>query len=180
MGSFKAWQRTFHEIYTQVVIPCIPSKRLRIVLLRLLGAKIGKNVSFVRYPEIRKPSGLFIEGNCSIGKGVLLDARSGLKIEKGVTISSYVLIWTLHHDYNDIGFKAVGEKVVIESYAWICSRAIILPGITIGRGAVIAAGAVVTKDVEPFAIMGGVPARKIGVRENKDYNYIPSYKTHIL
>lgn len=84
------------------------------------------------------------------------------------------MIWTMHHDYNDINFKAVGSPVIIEDFAWVCSRAIILPGITIGKGAVVASGAVVVKDVEAWTVVGGVPAKKIGDRDKKQYNYIPN------
>ncbi|NJK52359.1 MAG: hypothetical protein HC936_05170 [Leptolyngbyaceae cyanobacterium SU_3_3] len=79
-------------------------------------------------------------------------------------------IWTAQHDLNDSGFAGVSAPVVIEDYAWISSRATILPGVTIGRGAVVAAGAVVTKSVAPFEIVGGVPAKKIGER-NRDLDY---------
>lgn len=68
-------------------------------------------------------------------------------------------------------FVQWGGEVEIGPYAWICSRSIILPGIKIGEGAVVASGAVVTKDVPPYAVVGGVPARVIGQRERKDYDY---------
>ena len=57
---------------------------------------------------------------------------------------------------------------------WVCSHAIILPGVKIGDGAIIASGAVVTSDVEPYTVVGGVPAKKIGIRERKEFDYIPS------
>jgi maltose O-acetyltransferase len=77
----------------------------------------------------------------------------------------------LNHDYNDIHFCGKGAPVEIGKYAWICSRAIILPGITIGEGAVVASGAIVTKDVAPYTVVGGIPAKRIGNREKKLYNY---------
>lgn len=70
------------------------------------------------------------------------------------------MIWTLHHDYNDIHFGVKGGRVEIGDYSWICSCAIILPGVKIGERSVVAAGAVVCKDVEPYSIVGGVPAKK--------------------
>ena len=97
----------------------------------------------------------------------------GLYIGENVNISSDVKFYTLQHDYNSSDFKAVGAQVIVEDYVWVSVRAIILPGVTIGKGAVIAAGAVVTKDVEPYSIMGGIPAKKIGER-NKELNYVPS------
>jgi len=112
----------------------------------------------------------------------LFNRASGIArlIKRNVTIASEAIIWTLHHDYNDLNFKTVGDKVIIEEYVWICSRAVILPGVTIGRGAVVATGSVVTKNVPPFAIVGGVPAKQIGTREDKNYKYVPYYKQHII
>lgn len=130
--------------------------------------------------EIRYPQGLVFLGDCSIGPNVLLDARSGLVIGKNVTIARNAMIWTLHHDYNDINFKTVGDRVKIGDYAWICSGAIILPGVEIGEGAVVAAGAVVTKNVDPYCIVGGVPAKKIGEREKKNYLYSPYHVVHMV
>ena len=85
------------------------------------------------------------------------------------------MIWTKQHDYNDPDFKIVGRKVIIEDYVWISARAIILPGVKIAKGAVIAAGSVVTKNIEPFSIMAGVPAKRIGTRE-KNLRYNPADK----
>lgn len=100
----------------------------------------------------------------------ILDGRKGLVIGDHVNLSSEVMIWTLQHDMNDSGFKAVGGPVEIGDYAWVSARAIILPGRKIGKGAVVAAGSVVTKDVEDYAIVGGVPAKKIGER-NRSLEY---------
>lgn len=68
-------------------------------------------------------------------------------------------------------FCGKGAPTEIGEYAWICSRSIILPGIKIGKCAIVALGAVVTKDVPDFAVVGGVPAKVIGYREKKDYTY---------
>lgn len=70
-------------------------------------------------------------------------------------MATEVMIWTAHHDYNDVHFGVRGGEVVIGDYCWICARAIILPNVKIGEGAVVAAGAVVTKDVEPWSVVGG-------------------------
>lgn len=77
----------------------------------------------------------------------------------------------MNHDYNDENFCGKGAPTEIGEYAWICSRSIILPGVKIGKGAIVASGAIVTKDVPPFTIVGGVPAQIIGKRELKDYKY---------
>lgn len=110
----------------------------------------------------------------------MLDARKGLRIEEGCVIASHVLIWTLHHDYNSDDFHVIGASVTLGAYSWICSRSIILPGVTVGKGAVIASGAVVTKDVPPYAIVGGVPAKIIGYREKKNFCYNPKNEYHFI
>lgn len=179
--ELKVWQKSINELFLNKIIPRIPSRHVRYFILRkVYGAVIGKEVHIYNNIEYRNPKKLVIKGNNSIGNHVLLDARKGLIIEKGVVIASHVLIWTLHHDYNSSDFRPVGAPVEIGEYAWICSRAIILPGVKIGKGAVVASGAVVTKDVEPFNIVGGVPAKKIGMRKEMDYEYIPRNKYHII
>lgn len=109
----------------------------------------------------------------SIGYDNYFDCRMGIEVGKCVCFASGVKIWTLQHDYNDVHFATKGGMVKIEDYAWFCSHSIILPGVTIGEGAIVATGAVVTKDVAPYTIVGGIPAREIGKREKKDYDYKP-------
>ena len=141
--------------------------------MRLLGMKIGKHVGLYTQFEIRKPSGIQIGDGSVIGNRCLLDGRRNLVIGKKVNISPEVMIWTLHHDYNDPSFKETGDKVIIHDYVWLCSRCIILPGVTIGEGAVVASGAVVTKDVEAYTVVGGIPAKKIAERtKGLDYNLV--------
>lgn len=178
--EIRIWIESIGWFYLNKIISSLPSRHVRKFLLKLMGVRIDSNVSIFSNFEIRNPSGLFIEEGCSIGPRVLLDARKGLRIGKNVTIACEVIIWTLHHDYNDIFFKTIGEKVLIEDYAWVCSRAIILPGVTIGRGAVVASGSVVTKDVAPFDIVGGVPAKIIGKRNKIEYSYVPYHRLHIV
>ncbi|MBI4999455.1 acyltransferase, partial [Candidatus Gottesmanbacteria bacterium] len=117
------------------------------------------------------PGGVEIGEDTIIGDHAFLDGRAPLTIGNHVDIASQVLIYNSKHDINDPNFSPVSEPVVIEDYVFIGPRAIIQPGIRIGRGAVVAAGAVVTKDVPEFAIVGGVPAQVIGQRQIKDLHY---------
>jgi acetyltransferase-like isoleucine patch superfamily enzyme len=121
--------------------------------------------------EIYLPHGITIGDHSIIGSRAVLDGRRGLSIGNNVNMSSEVMIFTLQHDYNDPIFSAVGESVTIEDHVWIGPRAIILPGVTIGEGAVVWAGAVVTKNVEAYTLVGWVPAKKIASR-NKNINYL--------
>lgn len=99
-----------------------------------------------------------------INRGCCIDARNGLRIGADVSISPEVAILTTQHDLNDPEFSLQGRAVVIEDHVWIGMRATVMPGVTIGRGAVVAAGAMVTKDVASLDIVAGVPARPIGRR----------------
>jgi maltose O-acetyltransferase len=127
--------------------------------------KIGANSTLMMGLYLRKMHGIEIGHTTNINIRCMLDSRGGhIHIGNYVDIAPEVNIWTLEHDMQSPGFASQGGPVVIEDYVWIANRAIILPGITIGKGAVVAAGAVVTKDVEPYTIVGGVPAKKIGVR----------------
>ncbi len=149
----------------------IPSQTIRKYLYRhYFQLAIGENTVIYNSCHIRDPHKITIGNHSSIGDRCILDGRSGLTIGNSVNISTGAWIWTLQHDPQDANFAAKGAPVIIEDYAWISSRTTILPGVTIGKGAVVAAGAVVTKSVAPYAIVGGVPAKKIGDR-NINLNY---------
>ena len=162
-------------LFLNSLISHFPSKRIRISVLRLLGADVSDNVRIYSGFHIRDPFNISIAEGVSIGPNVVLDGRKGIKIGKSTVIAYEAIIWTLSHDYNDLNFSCKGTSVIIGDYAWICSRAIIMPGINVGNGAVIASGAIVTKDVPPYAIVAGVPAKIIGWRKQANWTY--GYKT---
>jgi acetyltransferase-like isoleucine patch superfamily enzyme len=172
MGLISNLWFSIKYLFLNSVISHVPSRLVRKAFLKLLGVKFSfKKVSMYMGTEIRNPKGLVFKGYSSIGPRVLLDARKGIEIGDNVTIACEAMIWTLHHDKNDTEFSVAGAPVVIRNYVWICARAVILPGVEIGEGAVISAGAVVTKNVEPYTVVGGVPAVAIGHREKKQYRY---------
>ena len=144
-----------------------PSQWFRKVVLRLLGAQIDRSAVLYGGFEIRSPRKLKIGANSVIGHRAVLDARGGLTIGEKVNFSSEVMVWTAQHDYRSPTFDTDFEPVVIGDYVWLGPRCILLPGVTIGEGAVVAAGAVVSKNVEPYTVVGGVPAQKIADRPNK-------------
>lgn len=156
---------------TNTFMSQFPGKGIRKGYLKLLGMKIGKKVVIYEGFHIRYPKGIVLDDGVSIGPKVLLDGRRGITIHKNVTIAYNAIIWSWNHDYNDIYFCGKGAPVTINEYAWICSRSIILPGVSIGKCAVVASGAVVTKDVPNYAIVAGVPAKIIGYRDKKNYQY---------
>lgn len=149
----------------------IPSHHVRRFILRLGGAKIGKATSVhigCRFFSLKK---LKIGEDCIIGYGVFLDGRDKITIGSHTDIASEVMIYTSEHDINSEDFQAISAPVEIGDFVFIGPRAIILPGVRIGKGAVVGAGAVVTKDVSEFIVVGGVPAAVIGERKIKDPYY---------
>lgn len=146
---------------------------------RRLGA-CGKIVSFLTGVELRSPNRIFIGNHVAVNQKVLLDGRGGvLRIGNNVDIAQETNIWTLQHDVHSDSHVAVGGDVTIGDYAWIASRVTILPGVKVGRGAVVACNSVVTKDVPEMTIVGGIPARVIGERRSSlDYklDYRPLFR----
>lgn len=170
-NRLKNYKKDFIWWFTNSILSNTPFARIRKIGLKLVGVRFAGAAHFFEGFHIRAPHKIFIGNRVSIGPKVLLDGRRGLTIGNSVVVGYGAIIWTLNHDYNDIHFCVKGAPVKIEDFAWICSHSIILPGVTVGRGAVVAANAVVTKDVPPFAIVGGVPAKIIGHREEKEYDY---------
>lgn len=107
--------------------------------------------------------GSYCAGNCVFG------VNSEIRIGNNVLIANYVSIRDTDHVFRDVHISIEKQgietaPVFIDDEVWIGHGAVILKGVKVGRGAIIAAGAVVTKDVEPYSIMGGVPAKLIRKR----------------
>lgn len=149
----------------------IPSHLFRKIFYSLAGIKLGRGSTIHMWANFFDPTNIEIGSDTIVGDHVFLDGRVSLKIGSHVDIASSVMIFNSEHDLESDEFMARTEPVTIHDYVFIGPRAIILPGVIIGRGAVIGAGAVVTKDVPEFAIVGGVPAKVIGERKNKNPNY---------
>lgn len=147
------------------VINKIALHGVRMRAYRQLGIKIGRDSTILMSTEMHRAEDLSIGENTIINQHCLLDGRGGLKIGNNVNISSHVLLIAGTHDMQDgESFMGSVQAVSIKDYVWLCTRCTILPGVTVGEGAVIAAGAVVTKSVEAYAIVAGIPAKKIGER----------------
>ena len=143
----------------------IPSYGMRdFIYSQIFKIKKPKDSIIYRCAEFLSPNKIIIDHNSIIGDHVLLDGRKKLYIGKNVCISPHVRVYTQQHRIESPNFKPNGGSVIIKDWVYIGARAMVLPKVTIGEGAVIAAGAVVAKDVEPWTLVGGVPAHFIKKR----------------
>lgn len=149
----------------------VPLHTFRNIFFSLAGVRIGRASTIHIGAKFYHPAGVTIGEGSLIGDHVVLDGRAPLTIGNHVDFASQVMVYNSQHDIRSTDFGPISAPVVIEDYVFVGPRAIILPGVTIGRGAVVGAGAVVTKDVPAGAIVGGVPAKVIGERTLKHLNY---------
>lgn len=163
------------ELFFNSFVTFIPSHTIRQGYLRLMGARIGQRTSILRGTTVLDIEFLTVGDGVAIGFRCLLDSRAGLYIGNNVTIASDVHFIGGGHDINHPDFLPVPIPTVVQDYVWIASRAMVLPSL-IGRGAVVAAHAVVNKDVEELAIVGGVPAKVIGKRPADSLGYTNNHR----
>jgi maltose O-acetyltransferase len=164
---------------TNHVVRNVPSFALRHAWYRrALGVQIGEgtgihlgcHVWFYGPGQIRR-AGVRIGQRCRINRDCTLDLREGLVIGDDVSISAETFILTAAGHVGGGRTREASRPVVIGDHVWIGVRAVVLPGVTIGRGAMVGAGAVVTRDVPELAIVFGNPARPVGTREEGDLDY---------
>jgi acetyltransferase-like isoleucine patch superfamily enzyme len=161
----KSWLEDWQD-FSAESIGRVPSHALRLWWLRsICGMRIGSRSSVHRCCRFYRPGLIRIGDHSVINYGVLLDGRRGIEIGNNVSISEGSVILTLGHDIDDPAFGLQGGKVTVEDYVFIGSFARVLPNVRIMEGGVVAAGSVVTHDVEPYTVVGGAPARYIRPRE---------------
>lgn len=145
----------------------IPITFIRHKWMKLNGLRLGKSAYLARNAEIRKPQNVSIGDRSVINGRVLLDGRGGkLNIGCDVDVAQESIIWTESHDPHNNSHATIGRPVTIEDHVWVGCRAMIMPGVTIKRGSVVAAGCIVTKDVGPQTIVAGIPSKVISTRSN--------------
>jgi putative colanic acid biosynthesis acetyltransferase WcaF len=142
--------------------PCFGWRRF---ILRCFGARIGKHVNTYASTRIYFPWNLAVGDWSALGEGVLLYNPGQITLGEKVTISPGAHLCAGTHDYRDPEMRLLKPPIRIEDQAWVCADAFIAPGIVVGEGAVVGARSVVTKNVEPWTVVAGNPAKPIGKRE---------------
>ena len=149
-------------------VPFLNSFKSKLMIAR--GAKIGSRLKMFEGIHIDRFHKLIIGDDVSIGIRATIIAVGGVEIGSRTMIGHGSKIISAGHNIpeNKGSMRFSGaylNKITIENDVWVGAQAVILPGVTIGKGAVIAAGAVVTKTIKPFSVVGGVPAKLIKTRE---------------
>lgn len=137
---------------------------------RVMRFEIGDGSSVLTNLRVSRRGNIRIGRHSVINNHCRFDNRFPITIGDNVSMTYGTMILTKGHDIDDPLFRTKGAGVRIEDFAWICANAILLPGVSVGRGAVVLTGAVVTKDVPPYHVVGGNPA--VFIRErSKDLRY---------
>jgi len=155
------------------VVARIPFNGIRVKCLELAGVRFEdrRSTGVMLGTQIWSADRLSIGAHSVVNRECRIEAAGTVTIGKTVVISHGVRIQTGSHDIYSEHFEAIYKPITIGDRAWVCEAAIIIGGVTIGEGAVVMAGAVVTKDVAPWTIVGGVPARPVGVRPPIEYKF---------
>lgn len=136
----------------------------RRAILRLFGAQVGAKAHIFPSARIAVPWNVEIGDYSSVGDRAVIYSLGKIRIGKAVTISQHAHLCAGSHDYTQRDFPLLKMPIVVGDGAWVCADAYLGPGVSIGEAAVVAARAVVVRDVPARAIVGGNPARRIGMR----------------
>lgn len=156
-------------MWVMALLKAIPGNIGCAIRRLILPGCYGARVKIWDGVQIDYPQSLVVGEDTSINRGSVLNCGGGIKIGSNVLIGPGVIVYSQNHQYLDaetlIRVQGYERKpVVIEDDVWVAARAIVLPGVTLARGCVIAAGAVVTKSTEPLGVYAGSPAVRIGLR----------------
>ncbi len=163
--TLKAWLGAVVAWLYNDVVGHWPTRTLRGLFLRGWLRQLGPGAGVQMRCRFLNGRKIALGARTVVNFGCLLDGRRyPIVTGSDVSIGPEASILTLGHDAQSTGFELRGGPVTIGDRAWIGYRALVLPGVTIGEGAVVAAGSVVTRDVAPYAIVAGNPAREIGQR----------------
>jgi putative colanic acid biosynthesis acetyltransferase WcaF len=138
--------------------------RWRNMLLRLFGCRVGRGAIIRPSVRITYPWKVSIGARCQIGDNAELYSLGDIVIQDDAVVSQKSYLCTGSHDHTSVSFDLYAKPILIESEAWVCADVFIYPGVTVGRGAVIAARSTLKNDAEPFGLYAGTPAKWRGHR----------------
>jgi putative colanic acid biosynthesis acetyltransferase WcaF len=145
-----------------------PMHGWRSFVLRLFGAKLGRHCHIYPGARIWAPWNLTCGEVVAVADGAVLYNPSPIYLGSHSTISQEAYLCGATHDYEDPDFSLTSSEIYIGEEAWICARATVQSGLRVGPGAVLALGSVATRDLEPWTVYAGVPARKIKQRTRRE------------
>lgn len=144
-----------------------PMHAWRTMILRLFGAKMGPDCHVYPKAVIWAPWNLQCEDVVAIADEAIIYNPSTITLQSHSTVSQQAYLCGATHDYDDPSFPMISEPITIGRYAWVCARATVLPGVTVGEGAVLGLGSVASKNLDSWTVYAGLPAKKI--RERKKH-----------
>jgi putative colanic acid biosynthesis acetyltransferase WcaF len=142
-----------------------PLHAWRATLLRLFGAKLGAGCHVYPGARIWAPWNLHCEDAVAIGDGAEVYNPAPVHLGSHAILSQDSYLCGATHDYDDPAFPLMAYTMDVGAYAWVCARASVAPGVSVGEGAVLGLGSVASRDLEPWTIYAGVPAVKIKQRK---------------
>ena len=159
-------------------------KKIRYLLYKRKLKSCGKDVVICSGTKLQTARKISIGNNVRIGERSRFSGSGGITIGNNVSFGPEVVIWSVNHNFHcpetlPYDDTATEKAVTIEDNVWVGARVCIVPGVTIGEGAVVAMGAVVTKDVPPCAVVGGNPAKVLKYRDVERYEQLKREKKFV-
>lgn len=145
-----------------------PMHSWRSFLLRRFGATIDSAVHIYPTAKIWAPWNLICDENASIADEAVIYNPKLLRMKSHAIVSQQAYICGATHIYEDPSFPLVSFPITLGAYSWICARAIVHPGVNVGEGAILGTASLATRDLEPWTVYGGMPARRIKMRVMRD------------
>jgi putative colanic acid biosynthesis acetyltransferase WcaF len=156
-----AWGVVYVLLFRPSPRPC---HRWRVFLLRCFGAKLGSTCFIYGRARIWAPWNLTCGDQATIGDEAIIYNPEPITLGIRAIVSQQAYLCGATHDYEDPAFPLIAFPISVGPYAWICARATVQPGISVGEGAILALGSVATRDLDPWTIYAGVPARRVKPR----------------
>jgi putative colanic acid biosynthesis acetyltransferase WcaF len=145
-------------------------------LLRIFGAKLGRGTYVYPSVQVWAPWNLVMDDHSCLSHFVDCYCVDKIKIGRYATVSQYSFLCTASHDYSAVDMRLVTAPIVVSDWAWITADVFVGPGVTVGEGAVVAARSTVTKDVRPWTVVAGAPAKLINLRDRQAFFTVATEK----